>query len=224
MKKLLLTLAVGVVVAIMATAMFIGDLIKSGVEEFAPKLMGVSVEVGDVDVNILSGKLALQKVVVGNPDGFSDKLAFAVDDIYVHLKTDSLFSDEITIYKVVIDKPNISYELGAGKTNLGVIQANAKSEDSSEESSRKVIIELLQIKSAKVHTSVGAVGKELSIPDIEMKNIGKSDRASASFAEVVAVVMATVIKTVAESNVTGVGKTIEEGAKSLGNSIKNLFE
>ena len=191
MKKLLKVVAGVVVVvvvlllaAILTLPLTIGPIVKTAASVGGPKALGVPVSVGDVKLRPLAGDLIISKVKVGNPQGYSDKDAFAVDNIEVGLKMSSLMGGTIVIRKIQIDAPAITFESKDGKSNFDTMMANAKkaSDEEKKESpkekkeGKKVVIEEFTLNNAKVSYASGlTMGKAMVIPvpSVTVRDIGK---------------------------------------------------
>ena len=123
---LVIVVVVVLLVAVLTLPMTIGPIVKTAASECGPKALGVPVSVGDVKLNALAGNLTVAQVKVGNPQGYSDKDAFAVDKVEVGLNMRSLMSDTIVVRKIQIDAPAISFESKDGKSNFDAMMANTK--------------------------------------------------------------------------------------------------
>jgi hypothetical protein len=192
MKKLgkilmwaVIAVVVLLVVAVLTLPMTIGPIVKTAASVGGPKALGVPVSVGDVKLNALAGNLTVSQVKVGNPQGYSDKDAFAVDKVEVGLNMRSLLSDTIVVRKIQIDAPAISFESKDGKSNFDAIMANAKKAseeekkqtDKKKKPGKKVVIEEFSLNSAKVSFASGmTLGKALTIPlpSVTVRDIGKA--------------------------------------------------
>jgi len=200
MKKLVkilvgivIVLVVVVLVGVLTLPFTIGPVVRTAAVLGGPVALGVPVSVGDVKLRPLAGNLTISQVKVGNPEGYSQNTAFAVDNIEIALKTSSLFSDTIEITKIQIDAPAISYESKDGKSNFDVMLANAKKNAEEQKakkpeerrSSRKVLIDEFSLNSGKVSFTSGlTMGKALMIPlpSVTVRDIGKAS-GGASFAD-----------------------------------------
>lgn len=192
MKKLgkilmwaVIAVVVLLVVAVLTLPMTIGPIVKTAASVGGPKALGVPVSVGDVKLNALAGNLTVSQVKVGNPQGYSDKDAFAVDKVEVGLNMRSLLSDTIVVRKIQIDAPAISFESKDGKSNFDAMMANAKKAseeekkqtDKEKKPGKKVVIEEFSLNSAKVSFASGmTLGKALTIPlpSVTVRDIGKA--------------------------------------------------
>lgn len=189
MKKILTIVTVLAIAAI--TAYFVlqnplGRLVKMAIEEFGPEMTQATVKVGKVEISATDGHGALSGLFLGNPKGFKSDYALKAGTVEIELEPASLARDVIMIRKILIDAPQIGYEKAGGITNFDAIQRNieehlgtkgGKSEKTKQESSKKMIIDSFVIRNAKVNYN-GML--ELSLPDIELRNVGKKSGGATS--------------------------------------------
>ena len=197
MKKLvkvilgvLVVLVVLVLVVVLTLPFTINPIVKAAASTGGPKALGVPVSVGNVALSPLAGHLTIFQLSVGNPEGYSDKPAFAVEKVDVELDIHSLMSDTILVRKILVDAPAISYETKEGASNFDTIQAHAKKSSDEEmaqkpvdkkpdekKPGKKVIIELFTLNNAQVsYASVLTLGKAvaLPLPSVTVTDIGKA--------------------------------------------------
>jgi len=58
-------------------------------------------------------------MVVGNPEGFKTESVFQLNQIRVILDPKSLLTNRIHIREILIDAPEITYEVGLSGSNIG---------------------------------------------------------------------------------------------------------
>lgn len=240
MKKLVKIL-VGIVIAgvalllvvVLTLPLTIGPIVKTAASVGGPKALGVSVSVGDVKLSPLSGSLVISQVKVGNPKGYSEKDAFAVDKVEVGLNIKSLLSDTILIKKIQIDAPAISFESKDGKSNFDAMLSNAKKSSEEEKAKKstekkagkKVVIEVFSLNNGKVsYASALTMGKALTIPlpSVTLHDIGKKSGGT-SFVDALTEVMNGILGGVTEA-VTGAAGAAGDLLKGFGGSASNALK
>ena len=238
MKKILIGLVVVLVIAIGGAYLLysnLGGIIKSAVETYGSEATKADVTLNSVELDATSGKAALKKFSVGNPNGFDTPKAFELGVVAVELDTSSLTTDTILIKSVLIDGPKITYELGEKGSNVDAIKANvdeyakrfdgggSSSSAPSEGGGKKIIIEKLTITGGEVNVSASFLkGKALGskLPTLTLTDIGK-DKGGASPADV--------IKQVMDKMTAGIGSSVSNLdlgglAKGAGDKVKKLLE
>ena len=250
-KKIFLFLVILAVAAVAAIYFFgssvLNKSIKTGVEKYGPEVTQTPVRLDDVSLSILSGNGILSGLYVGNPDGYKSEHIFALGQIEVDIDTSSVFSDKIIINKIIIQKPEISYEKTLMSSNIKALMANidaftgsadenapAATEAAPAEasSSTQVVIKQLVIEDGTIFVGLMGAGTTVPLPRIEMTNIGEDDNKK-SMAEVIDLILTEVLKSIGPA-IAGAGDFIGEGGKgvleqgegALGkatDSIKGLF-
>ncbi len=237
MKKALIAGGV-VVVALVVVAVVVltnlGSVVKSAIETVGPRVTQSDVTVEEVEISVSEGTAALAGLVVGNPEGYQTERAMRLGRIDVRLDTGSVTGDTIVIHEVVIDGPEMTYEVGNPRSNFQQLQKNAEdfaarnggggsAEPAEGSGGKKLVIENLYVRNAKVSVSAPFLqGREAGtrIPEIHLTDIGK-DSGGATPAEVAArtldAITARVIGAVGQLDLKGMmdgaaGK-LKEGAE-----------
>ena len=233
MKKTLAIVAVLVIAAVAAYFVLqnpLGRLVKMAIEEFGPEMTQAAVKVSKVEISATDGRGALSGLVLGNPRGFKSDYALKAGTVEIELEPASLAKDVIVIRKILIDAPQIGYEKADGITNFDAIQRNVeeylgakgdKSEKIKQGSSKKMIIDSFVIRNAKVNYN-GMM--ELTLPDIELRNVGKKTGGATSAQVVKAIIAelnAKLAMALAKAAVIGGVGGVVVGA---GVALKGLFD
>jgi hypothetical protein len=199
---------------------FGGTLIAKAVTLAGPKIMGVPVELDGAGFHLLRGRAVLRGLRVGNPGGFRTPHAFELGRLEVILDLGSLKSDTVVIKRVLIERPEITYERGLTASNLGRLIEQLGGEKPGKETpggGKKVVIEDLSINGARVNVSLTAMGgmaAPLPLPPLHLKDLGK-EKAGASVPEVIRGVLGAVLKSVT-TVLTSSGKLVGEGVEKAG--------
>lgn len=232
MKKKL-ALVAALVIAAAAFFMLqnpLGRLVKLAIEEFGPKMTQAAVRVSKVTISATDGHGALSGLFLGNPKGFKTDHALQAGVVEIVIEPTSVTRDVVVIHKVLIDSPHITYEKVGGITNFDAIQHNVeeylgskgdKNEKPKQGSDKKMIIDSFIIRNAKVNYN-GML--ELSLPDIELHNIGKKSGGNTPAQVVKAIIAelnAKLAVALAKAAVVGSVGGVVVGA---GAAIKGLFD
>ncbi len=240
MKKVLLITGAVVLILIVVLVLSLGRIIKAAVNTAGPKLAGVPVHLNSVVVNPLTGMVRIKGLVVGNPAGFNTPSAMELNDFKLNIKMSSLFSDAIVIKEILIDAPQITYEKGLKSSNLSTLQENLapkgaaapKAEAAPEKkkgAAKKVIIEDFQLNGAKVNVTITALGGKkftLPLPNIKMKDIGKSS-GGANPAEVISEVFDSISKAVVDAVASSgdiAGKALKDASGAAAGAAKGATD
>jgi len=237
-------LAVLVVVMAILLGVFYFNLDKiiiAAVEGYGSDVTQSEVTLAEVDIDVTSGKGALRGLKVGNPAGFEEPSAFELGEISLTLNTAETNDKLIHITEIMINAPQITYELNATTNNLDALKkniddfmkANAGSDDKSsadkssedEEDGPKIIIDKLTISNGKVTVKAPiTMNKKIegNLPTIQMTDIGKKEGGATP--EEVAAQIVNSVSNGAMAVVTGlgVGKTLEgltDGVKGAADTL-----
>ena len=250
-KLLKIILIVLLLIIVLAVVLYLsaGKLIQYFAPEFISQVTQTETSLGEVDVSLLSGRLALNNLAIGNPAGFKDKNVFELGNIFISFDPKSILSEKIVVNDVVVSGVQVSTELNAqGKTNVAELLNNVNqfigTEDKDtvapaqqgkvpapvkeDDSSKSVVIRDLKIENSFVRAGIAGQMMEVALPEIHQQNIGEGR--DESLAEVVVGVLNTInvesTKAVLQATKETLTKNIENGKGALQNlkdSFKNLF-
>ena len=189
---ILLLILVGVAFGVLLYNL--NTIIKSGVETVGPKVIGVEVLLEKSNISLFSGKGDLTGLVVKNPEGYKSAHVFSLGSVHVDLDAMTVLTGkEIHIREIIIDAPHIIYEGGISNSNIKAIMDNLKSlEEANKTTSpsepakkegqdKKVVIDRLVVKNIKLGVSNKLLLNKtvnISLPDIEQRDIGKDSEKS----------------------------------------------
>lgn len=207
-----LAIGVGVVVVAIAVGLYYlsqnaGKMVEAAIEEHGSRATQVAVALDGVDISLSDLKAGLRGLTVANPDGFKTERAISLGEISVKI-AENWSTDVIVIDEIMVNAPEITYEIGSGGSNIAAIQENVENfmkvmsgpdnggddsassgggESDGGKEGPKVVINDFYIKNGKVNVSASLLqGKSLTtpLPDIHLEDIGKDD-GGATPAEVV---------------------------------------
>jgi len=176
------------------------SLVTAAIEKYGSEALQAKVTLKKTKISATSGKGTLTGLKVGNPRGFETASAFELGEISVAVDISTIPADTVVIKEVMIGAPQITYEIGAGGSNLDTLQKNAagaagggqdtdggsKQTSGSTHRGKKLIIEKLVITDGKINVSAaGLQGQQMSVvlPRLQLTNIGK-EKGGATPAEV----------------------------------------
>lgn len=215
------------------------SIIKGAIESYGPDMTQSDVSVDEVDLST-SGEGSIKGMSVDNPEGFESEKAFSLSSIDVAIDTDTLTDDVVTIKKIIINQPEITYEIQkGGRTNLNAIMDNVNAyieqltgpssgeggasddQESAEGEGQKFIVEHLRVEGGKVAVVASGLGLgevSANLPTIDMKDIGKK-KGGASAGEIVEALMAKIdsgaLGAVQGLNIGDLNGLLQQGLDSL---------
>ncbi|MGD9611374.1 MAG: hypothetical protein AB7V22_00555 [Kiritimatiellia bacterium] len=233
MKKSL-KIAVGILVVLVlvlgAFLLALGPIAKKTVNAAGPAALGVPVTLQAVDVSLLRGKITLQGLHVGNPEGYRTDSLLDLDSISVKLDRSTLFSDLIVVRSIAISGLVVTYEKGLLNSNLGALidqlaagaeRKTPAEQAEAEKSARKVVIEELVIADSRMNLSVtgaaaltGGGFLPIPLPKITLADLGQ-EKGGVTLVEAILYVLKTIAGT-AGNAIAGTSNLLGAGAGALG--------
>jgi len=222
--------------------------IKTGVEKYGPEVTQTPVRLDSVELSFLSGNGTIKGLYVGNPDGYKSENIFALGEIDIDIAPMSVISgDKIIINKIIIQKPEISYEKTLMSSNIKALLKNIEAYTGSAEenapepeeaapaeegSAKQVVIKQLVIEDGTIFVGLMGAGTTVPLPRIEMNDIGE-DGNKKSLPEIIDLVLTEVLKSIGPA-IADTGDLVGEGGKAAlkegesalekaTDSIKGLF-
>lgn len=224
-KKLFLGLLLLAVIAAAAVYFFgssaLNKGIKSGVETYGPRITQTPVTLGAANLSAFNGSGSLTNLLIGNPEGFKSEQIFALGEIDLKVDVGTVLSDRIVIDHIIIRRPEISYEQSLRGSNVKKLMENIEAftgpKDTTESKpdegpTKQVVIRKLLIEDATVYVGAMGIGQTVSIPRIEMENIGE-DGERITMVEAIDLVLAKVVQALGPA-LKGAGNLLKEGGQS----------
>lgn len=247
MKKRIVRILLGlglvaIVVAVLAIV-FLGAIVKTGVEQVGPRVAKVPVKLDSAKISVFGGSGTLNGFVIGNPEGYKTPEAIKVGTVSVSIAPASLLQEKKHVRSIRVEAPEITYETDLKGSNLGKLLDNVsgsaeqdqKAPTKKEQTSKtKLQVDDFLISGGKVHVSATMVGSAtVPLPEIHLTKLGEGPDgitpAELSQRVLKAVLDATV-KAVAENagKLPDAGKALGTGAsdqlKKAGSGISDLFK
>jgi len=228
MKKLIKTLFVLLVLILISLALLTftpiaGSPIKKGIEYFGSKTLNTKVTVEKVNLNIAKGSMSLKGLRIANLEKFKQPYLFELGEVNANIDLKSLLSDVVIVKSINVSTPiiyieNFGENLKAVTENLEV--AKTKQDTKTEEMSaantketKKLAIEKFNLNGAQVVLNNSVA---LSLPNIELRNLGTADNAATPIE-----VITEVFKVITRDTLKAVKDNIQNNGKKAINSLLN---
>ena len=213
-------------------------VVKSAIERFAPDILGVPVSVRSVKLSTADGHGTLRGVEIGNPPGYSAPRAARVGAITVGVDPATIRDDVVVIREILVEAPEIAYEVKGGTNNLEAIQRNieayvkrsggetgAKGKGASKAPGRRYIIGRVTLRGARV-TMTNALlkggGITFGIPDVDLRDVGKR-AGGVTAAEAARIVTAALLSKIAQKVLTNVDLLRRGGTQGAMDALRGLL-
>lgn len=179
LKKILLTLGIlllGILVLLLAHPLWIGAVGRSVATSLTPSYTGTDFKLDGLSLNGYTGKLTVNGLSLGNPEGSPRELpeAVSVKSLFVDVEPLSLTSSDIHVREIRVESPHVSTFCIGNLNNFAVIGENVakkmgpKKEKEEKPSDTKVGIDHLLVTDVRV--DFGTVSA-LTIPKIELTTV-----------------------------------------------------
>ncbi len=179
-KSLILIVIVLVVLIGISVAFYIDAIARTGVEQGAQYAMQVPTSLEKADVRLFAGGFAMEKLNVGNPQGYEAEYFLRLGKSDVNVSLGTLMQDTVVIPSLQMEDLSIVLEKKDGKTNLDTIMANIgrlSSSETSTEGGKKFIVNEVVIRNVELRVimpPMGTVNKPVvvTVPEIRLKDLG----------------------------------------------------
>ncbi len=227
------------------------------IQHFGPTVIShvtqTEASLGEVDISLLSGRVTVNNLAVGNPVGYQNKNAFELGQFDVQFDPKSVLTDRIMVKSVLLNGLNVSSEAKAsGETNISKLLDNVNKSLGSDKqpakaalapkaqpaqaevkSQKSVIIKDLRVENSAVNVALSgipgvaksALGAKVPLPNIHLKDIG--EKKPQTLRETVMQVLNTINKEVVQASAKAAKEAAQNALKSgkgVVDSIINSFK
>jgi len=183
MKKLVAIVLVLAVVAYVGLTIFLGSVVKAGVNSFGPRITQTKVGLASASLSPLTGSGTLSGLAVGNPKGWSDGNAFSLGKVHLSMQPWSLFGDHIVINEIIIEQPVFNYETKFVSSNIKDLLKNIDSfsgggnQEPATKSGKpiKFVVKKFRMTGAMASLGVGAAALPVPLPPISLDDVGVAE-------------------------------------------------
>lgn len=216
-----------VVIALAFVFVNLNSIVKKGVETVGPQLTKVDVRLGSATLSPMNGNGELNKLFVGNPEGYKTPSAIGVGNVKVAVKLRSILSDTIVVEEVNIQAPEITFEGGLTGNNLSQILKNLEGSPDdvkptpegkpASEGGKKFFVKDVVIDGGKINVNITGFGEAkaftIPLPPIHLTNIGSENNG---------VTAAQLCKEILKPLIASATKAAIEAVAKSGGNLKNL--
>ena len=192
----------------------IGSIVEGSINTAIPAFLGVPASVEAVDVSVLSGKVHIKHLEIGNPDGYDTPYMFHMDSLNLDIALCELFKKRVHIRQIHIIGPHIWYHQKLTANNISDFLKQLPGGDKKQEKaeSMAVIIDHFLLDEGTLGVKAG-IGLEIPLAKVELFDVGK-DGAFVPL-QAVRVLISAVFDSVVHA-VSAVGGAALNGAGAVG--------
>lgn len=236
LAKILLWLVI-VLVAVGLLALWqIERIAATGTRTIGTMLTGTKVDVKDISISPLAGKVVVKNLTVANPEGFHNPTAIKVEKIHIDAGMSSLLSDKVVIEHLEITGVAVDYEVKLDtSSNLSVILKNVEkatgadkqktaqsgsSQGKKSAAQKQVVIKKLIMNNNKVtaSSSLTKTTIPLYLAPVEMENVGEGKDLFGTVAEVTTRFFTEIFNSAAKA-FSKLGKSLSETGEDIINNL-----
>ena len=234
MKKLIVRLILGLVIVlvlvVVGSFLFLGTIVKSGVEKVGPRVTKVPVKLDSAKISIFGGSGELKGFVISNPEGYKTPEAIKVGTMTLSIAPGSVLKEKKHIRLVKVEGPEITYETDLKGSNLGKLLENVggsaeqdkKAPTKDQQTSKtKLQVDEFVITGGKVRVSASVMGlqgterqQDIPLPEIRIKDLGQGPEGITP-AELSKRVLSVVLDETVKAVAANAGK-LQDAGKALG--------
>ncbi|MCL4178888.1 MAG: hypothetical protein KJ072_14250 [Verrucomicrobia bacterium] len=185
--KLLILLVALVVAAAIGLTLFLDKGIKRAVEMVGPRLTQVDVRLERVSLSLLSGRVELEGLFIGNPGGYQSESAIELGSLVLAAEPRSFISDKVVIRTLSLNAPVVTFEGGLKDNNLRQIldsvhtaterlrSGDRPKDQADEDAQQKLQVDELIVTGGKVQVWMNLLGGRataIDLPEIRLTNLG----------------------------------------------------
>ncbi len=203
-----LKIGIGVVLAVVVVlavglwllADNLDGIVAAAIERYGSEITGTAVSVGAVSIDLGAGRATITDLRVANPDGFSDRDAFSLQEITVQIDPGSVRSEPYRLPQIRVAAPQVLYEVNQeAARNLDVIRGNVEAYvaqqggggpasgesgagDAASGPAPRMIIDRLEFTGGRVQADASALGvdpRAVDLPGFQLADLGAPDGAPA---------------------------------------------
>lgn len=212
-------------------------VVKAAIERVAPDILGVSVSVREVKLSAADGRGTLRGIEIGNPRGYASARALRAGTVSVGVDPATLASDVVVIRDILVQSPEIAYELRDGTNNLEAIRRNIEAYvkraggDAAPETAgrkapgRRYVIGRITLRDARVTMTnplLKGGGLTFALPDIDLRDVGKR-AGGVSAAEAARIVTSAIVARIAQSVLTNAEALRRGGLEGARDALRGLL-
>jgi hypothetical protein len=197
MKKWLLILLLGLLLAAGAAVLYLDRLIASAIEKGGSAATGVPTRVSGVDAGFFQGHLGIAGLALDNPAGFSTRKFLSCEELRAEWDNGTILSDSIHVKTLRVRGLRLELERNGSGFNYQRILDALHTQPATEQPpapsqtapARQLVIDSIVLEDLRCGLTLEGVPlvdgrKELKLPSLELKGL-KSDGDAAHFAGVV---------------------------------------
>ena len=205
-----------------AGTLYLDSIVKSAIQQYGPQILQVPVQVEDVSLSPFTGSGTVEKLTIGNPDGFESDYLISIGVLSIDMDITSLLSQHITIENLLLQNMHIIYERNSGTTNVVAFEEliSKTSPPNSETGTQAMTINRMVIDDSRLTLQASLLGGksiDVKIPRTEREQISSEDN---TVAGVVNMALGPVLQSIKNAGSQAIQKA---GKSKVKDKVKGIF-
>jgi hypothetical protein len=204
LKKIFLAAIAAVVIVVAVAVVLVTSqldrMVADAVEAYGRAATGTSVSVGGVDVALTDARGTVDRLTIGNPEGFTTDYALRINDIQLTLDLISLSSDAPVVTEMLLSDAHLNAEQRGEATNLTDIQrymtqsGGEPPPDTAAAEEARIIIDRFRLTNARVTLTSDYLSEPetLELGDVVVDGIGRGS-GGATYSQATEAVLAPIL-------------------------------
>ncbi len=156
----------------------LASIVARLIVEVGSDVTETKVSVGGLSIDVKDGVASMDRLTVGNPDGFSAQPAIALESLAVELDPMAVTSDPLVIDRIAVDGARVLIEQEGTENNLRQILSSIERQSGQPKDTdgRKLIIDRFELTDASATLFIPRLGEEhqLEMPEIVLTDVGRA--------------------------------------------------
>jgi hypothetical protein len=179
-RRIIFAVVLLVVLAGVVVYFSLDRIIKNTVQSQATSSLNLNTTLGSANLSLFGGKLNLSNLQIASPSGYSSPKMFGVGSTDLAVSYGQLRNDPVHVGAITIASPKLIIEQKNGQFNFKQAMDGMPKSDAAPSDSKplKLVIDQLTLTNPQVVVKgLGATDIPVTLPSLELKNIGTGDGA-----------------------------------------------
>lgn len=179
-RRIALAVVLLIILGVVILYLSLDHIIKSTVQSQASSSLNLTTTLGSANISLFGGKLNLSNLQIASPKGYSAPQMLDVGSTDLAVSYGQLRNDPVHVAAITIANPKLVIEQKDGQLNFKSAIDGMPQSDAAPSNSQplKLIIDDLKLQNPQVVVKgIGATDIPVTLPTLELKNIGTGDGA-----------------------------------------------
>lgn len=191
--KLILTLVILLLLAMIGLLLTVDSLTKKGIQEGGQYALGVATNVQSVKLSLFNGQMVIDNLVISNPEGFVSPHLMKMDQFDIEVTPISVMGNTVQVRRFILNGLDVNIDQEGVKNNFSAVMdrinqispASGQPKGASADNGKKIKVDRIVIKNVVAHVNLplGQDPLRIELPVIELDNVS-SDNSGSTIAQI----------------------------------------